>query len=97
MGEHEVLPNGTFIELYLGFHLIKVYIYVKILVRWMCQWSEYTLIIYKYALYIYIYKFCMVKKKKKLYKREKTSRERPCNLIFHLELLYLFWIIIKFY
>ena len=55
MGEHEILPNGIFIELYLGFHLIKVYIYVKILVRWMCQRSEYTLIIYKYALYIYIY------------------------------------------
>ena len=33
VGEHEILPNGIFIELYLGFHLIKVYIYVKILVR----------------------------------------------------------------
>ena len=63
----------------------------------MCQRSEYTLIIYKYALYIYIYIRILYGLKKKLYKREKTSRERPCDLIFHLELLYLFWIIIKFY
>ena len=40
---------------HLSFHLIKIYIYVKLLVHWMYQWSEYTLIIYKYALYIYIY------------------------------------------
>ena len=40
---------------HLSFHLIKVYIYVKLLVHWMCQWSEYTLIIYKNALIIYIY------------------------------------------
>ena len=41
---------------HLGFHIIKVYIYVKLLIYWMCQWSEYTLIIYKYAIYIYIHK-----------------------------------------
>ena len=40
---------------HLRFHLIKIYIYVRLLVHWMCQWSEYTWIIYKYALIIYIY------------------------------------------
>ena len=40
---------------HLSFHLIKIYIYVKLLVHWMCQWSEYTSIIYKYPLTLYIY------------------------------------------
>ena len=75
---------------HLSFHLIKIYIYVRLLVHWMYQWSEYTLIIYKYALIIYIYirilyGFSLKKNYirnlygfslKKLYKKEKTSRKR---------------------
>ena len=65
----------------LSFHLIKVYIYVKLLVHWMCQWSQYMLIIYKYALIIYIYKNSVwfffkknyIRKKKKSHKRRKYT------------------------
>ena len=71
---------------YLNFHLIKVYIYVKLLVHWMCQWSECTLIIYKYALilyiYIYIYKNFIWFFFKKNYIRKKKRHVRggsiPC-------------------
>ena len=71
---------------HLSFHLIKVYIYVKLLVHWMCQWSEYTLIIYKYALilyiYIYIYKNFIWFFFKKNYIRKKKHHVRggsiPC-------------------
>ena len=41
----------------------------KLLIHWMCQWSEYTLIIYKYALIIYIYIY-ISKGKKKHYVRD---------------------------
>ena len=55
LGEHEILPSGTFIEPLLfklsshqSLHLCKTFSSL------MCQWSEYTLIIYMYALIIYI-------------------------------------------